>query len=132
VTLTLDTHHLPAVACEPRCTDGTGHTAETHPVDQACFSEQHEVNLTRQPMLLYAVGETQQSCLDYLSAHLGREREGRPYVSLTHADSPVVEMTPAEALQLAEALTALASGRRRHDHGDGRPHPGTTRRPALP
>ncbi len=100
-----DTSRLPAVECEPWCRVGNGHTHEWHPDDQWCSSEQQRVHLTRHGLVKMSDGSHMR---DWMALQLYREREGRPFVHLGHSDEIGVELTPAEALELARILTDLA------------------------
>jgi hypothetical protein len=102
-TFTLD--KLPAVDCATWCADGTGHTDAGHPDEQGCTSHARRVTLLRHEPVGSASGGWQ---MDSLAAHVARDRFEDASVQLNHDIFSVASMTPAEARELAAALSASA------------------------
>ena len=103
---------LPPVDCAPWCEDGDGHTDRVlHPRDQYCASVDYSVPMTREPLVEGTEEGTRE--LDTLRAYLIRERfEAEAHIELGRGDMAGVELTPAEALELARVLTLLAGAAR--------------------
>ena len=100
-----ESHHRPPVVCEPWCRDGNGHTDAHFVEDQWCSSESEaRVPLTREKLVQIDEGEW---ALDDMRVSAMREFEGRPFVALARGEAlAVANLTPAEAIELGEALIA--------------------------
>jgi len=96
---------LPPVDCAPWCRDGKGHRDAIKPVDQACMSEKHIIELTTEPMVSMSDGTTERQTV---SVSLLRERGSRSTtLELSINDWPEVSLTTDEALGLRGILTDL-------------------------
>ncbi len=101
VTQEVDLTHLPAVDCDPWCTDRTGHIHEWHARDQTCSGEPSRVPLRREPTFETEDHDRRMSFLDVV---LNREWDGQPYVSIDRDENAGFTMTVDEAEALANSL----------------------------
>ena len=103
---TEEDQHLPPTICEPWCRDGRGHIDADSVDDQWCFSgSEVRVPMTRERLVRLPGGGR---ALDDMRVYAAREFEGRPFVSLSRGEAQGVSLTPAEAIELSEALAQHA------------------------
>jgi hypothetical protein len=96
---------MPAIVCQPWCTDGRGHTHENSVEDQWCTSVAAEVITSLYPPVVYSSGDIRPAVARvFANKDVGIGAQ----VAIVDPDDRGMNLTPAEALALADQLRHMA------------------------